>query len=141
MSLIYWDSMLFVYWLEDHPEFGARLRQIRRRMRERGDVLCTSTFTIGELLVGVLKRRDHVLAGMIDEALRPPTVSTLPFGRATARLYAQVRADHAVSAADAIHLACAAEAGVDLFLTNDRNLVGRIIPGIGFVAGLDVNLF
>jgi hypothetical protein len=34
-------------------------------------------------------------------------------------------------------LACAAEAGVDLFLTNDRRLKGRSIPGIQFLAGLD----
>jgi predicted nucleic acid-binding protein len=56
-------------------------------------------------------------------------------------LYASIRATHTVSPADAIHLAAAAQAKVDLFLTNDRKLVGKVIPGVQFVAGLDVNLF
>jgi len=43
--------------------------------------------------------------------------------------------------ADAIHLACAAQAGVDVFLTNDQGLARQIVPGIQFIAGLDCNLF
>jgi predicted nucleic acid-binding protein len=43
--------------------------------------------------------------------------------------------------ADAIHLACAAQAGTDLFLTNDKRLVGKFVPGIQFIAGLDMQLF
>jgi hypothetical protein len=45
-----------------------------------------------------------------------------------------------VSPPDAIHLASAAHASVDLFLTNDRRLQGLVIPGIDFIAGMDVNL-
>ena len=48
---------------------------------------------------------------------------------------------HRVTPADAIHLASAAAAGVDLFLTNDRALQPLLIPGIHFIAGLGVNLF
>lgn len=51
------------------------------------------------------------------------------------------RAGHRVSPADAIHLACAASAGIDLFLTNDHRLLPLIIPGIHFIANMDVNLF
>jgi predicted nucleic acid-binding protein len=46
-----------------------------------------------------------------------------------------------VAPADAIHLACAAQAKTDLFLTNDKRLVGKIIPGIQFIATLDTRLF
>jgi hypothetical protein len=35
----------------------------------------------------------------------------------------------------------AANAGVDLLMTNDRRLRGLVIPGIHFVAGMDVSLF
>src|SRR5580693_2033307 len=28
MSRIYWDTMLFVYWLEDHPLYAKRVRHI-----------------------------------------------------------------------------------------------------------------
>jgi len=37
-------------------------------------------------------------------------------------------------------LACAAVAGTDLFLTNDEKLIGKVIPGIQFIAGLDSNI-
>jgi hypothetical protein len=46
-----------------------------------------------------------------------------------------------VSPVDSIHLASAAPARIDLFLTNDAALVGKIIPGIQFIVGLDSNLF
>jgi predicted nucleic acid-binding protein len=36
--------------------------------------------------------------------------------------------------ADAIHLACAASAGIDLFLTGDKQLTKLDIPGIQFIA-------
>jgi len=42
--------------------------------------------------------------------------------------------------ADAIHLASAAQAGTDLFLTNDKNLIGKVVPGIQFIASLDTQL-
>jgi hypothetical protein len=44
------------------------------------------------------------------------------------------------SPADAIHLASAAQAGTDLFLTNDKSLVGKIVPGIQFIAMLDTQI-
>jgi predicted nucleic acid-binding protein len=65
----------------------------------------------------------------------------IPFTAETADGYARIRASYRVSPADAIHLASAASAGVDLFLTNDHRLQPLAIPGIQFIAGMDVNLF
>jgi hypothetical protein len=45
-----------------------------------------------------------------------------------------------VSQADGIHLASAAAAGVDLFITNDDKLRKLRIPGIRFFADLDGKL-
>jgi predicted nucleic acid-binding protein len=73
--------------------------------------------------------------------VRPPAVELLPFTIETAERYARIRGDNRVSPPDAIHLASAAHAGVDLFLTNDRRWQGLVIPGIDFIAGMDVNLF
>ena len=141
MSLIYWDTMLFVYWLEEHPDYVARVRTILSRIEEREDELCTSSFALAELLVGPHKTGNRELAEKIRAALRPPFVRIVPFTSVTAEHYARIRAKHGIAPPDAIQLACAAEAGVDLFLTNDRGLAGKTIPGIQFVAGLDVNLF
>ncbi len=65
----------------------------------------------------------------------------LPFTAASADRYARVRAQHRVAPADAVHLAAASQAGVELFLTNDRHLQGLVVEGIGFVAAMDVDLF
>ncbi len=35
MSRIYWDTMLFVYWMEGHPQYGRRVQEIHRKMEER----------------------------------------------------------------------------------------------------------
>jgi hypothetical protein len=45
-----------------------------------------------------------------------------------------------ISSGDAMHLACAAEARVDLFLTHDKTLAKKIVPGIQFIATLDTNI-
>lgn len=141
MSRIYWDSMLFVYWLEDHPEHADRMDRIHARMEARGDILCTSAFTVGEVLTGPYRSGAMEMASRIREAFRSPQIELIPFTPDTADHYATIRGKHRVSPADAIHLASAAQAGVELFLTNDRRLQPLAIPGIHFIAGLDVNLF
>lgn len=140
MSRIYWDTMLFVYWIEENPAYSKRMKQIVSRMKERGDQLCTSCFAIGEVLEGPHKMRARQLVEEIRRILRPPFVEVIPFTLETADHYATIRAAQAVSAPDAIHLACAAQARTDLFLTNDNHLIGKVIPGIQFIAGIDSNI-
>jgi len=141
MSRIYWDTMLFIYWFEEHPVHAERIRHILTRMEQRKDSLCTSSFALAEMLVGPYKKGARDLADRIRDAFRPPFVQVLPFTSDAADRYARCRAELGVSAADAIHLASAAQEGVDLFLTNDRRLVGQIVPGIQFIAGIDSDLF
>lgn len=133
--------MLFVYWLEDHPLYAKRVRQILTKMEERQDRLCTSAFTAGEVLVGPYKLRARDEARQIRGIFESSFVEVIPYTLQTADLYARIRADQGVSPADAIHLACAAQVGTDLFLTNDAALTGKVVPGIHFIAGLDTNLF
>ena len=140
MSLIFWDTNLFVYLMEDHAQFGAKVNRIRTHMLQRQDQLCTSALTLGEVLAGPYRREDGQLANRYKAALRPPHCELLPFTRETADHYARIRARTGVRPADAMQLACAAQAGVDLFLTNDDRLRGLTVPGIQFIAGLDINV-
>ena len=39
MSLVYWDTMLFVYWLDEHPLYAERVPSILSRMEDRKDTL------------------------------------------------------------------------------------------------------
>jgi uncharacterized protein len=140
MSRIYWDTMLFVYWLEGNPRYSKRVNQLLEKMKERQDQLCTSSFAVGETLVGFYKTGALETARKVSALFRPPFVEVMPYTLETAEIYAAIRARHSVSAPDAIHLACAAQARTDLFLTNDKDLVGKVIPGIQFIAGLDSNI-
>lgn len=137
---IYWDAMIFIYWIEGRHEYVDRSDRILARMEARGDRLCSSAFGIGEVLAGALKRGDRNLAATIRKTMRPPHVELLPFDAAAAERYADVRVRYRTSAPDAIHLACAAAAGVDLFLTNDTRLTRLDVPGIRFIAGLDASV-
>lgn len=141
MSRIYWDSMLFIYWLEDHPQFAKKVDAIHSRMEERQDQLITGAFTFGEVLVGAYRKGESNRADELRRVLRSMVAEVIPFTIETADRYARIRATPGVTPADAIHLASAAEASTDLFLTNDKSLLGKIIPGIQFIASLDTQFF
>ncbi|HEV2467900.1 MAG TPA: PIN domain-containing protein [Candidatus Sulfotelmatobacter sp.] len=141
MSRIYWDSMLFIYWLDDNPHFAKRVASIHARMSERSDELITSAVTVGEVLAGVYRKGPMSRVDEVRNALVSLLSEVVPFTADTADHYARIRGTLNVGSPDAIHLACAASAGTDLFLTNDKKLLGKIIPGIQFIASLETNLF
>jgi predicted nucleic acid-binding protein len=129
--------MLFIYWIEEHPRFAEQVDRLRERMWKRKDQLCTSALTVGEILSGTSARNNRDLGIRYTELLSPPLVQVLPFTIETARIFANIRADKSIAVADAIQLACASEAKVDLLLTNDRRLAKKTIPGIQFIADLN----
>jgi predicted nucleic acid-binding protein len=132
--------MLFIYWLEDHPQYARRVSAIRSRMEERRDQLITGAFTFGEVLAGTHRRGVPHLADEMRRLLQNAVAEVIPFTVDTADHYARIRGAPGITPADAIHLATAAQAGTDLFLTNDKRLVGKIVPGIQFIASLDTQL-
>ncbi len=137
MSLIYWDTMLFVYWIEGNPQFGPRVQSIRKRIQDRGDRLCTSVFTVGEALAGPRKRNQPHIVDRLLEYFHSNEIETFAFTLATAELYSGIRAQYQVPPADAIHLATASQARVDLFVTNDHQLQKMNVSGIRFISGLE----
>ena len=110
-------------------------------MRERNDQLITGALALGEVLAGAYKRgADRQRIQDVRAALGSAVSEVIPFTADAADLFGQIKGSRKIPSADAIHLACAATAGTDLFLTNDKNLVGRVIPGIQFIAGIDSNV-
>jgi uncharacterized protein len=136
MSRIFWDTNLFIYLLEDYKELSVKTIALRRKMLERGDHLLTSTMTLGEILVGPWRRGDHAICSRYEEQLSKGAV-LVPFDVKAAKLYAQLRSERSLKAPDAIQLACAASANVDLFVTNDERLKSRHVEGIQFIVPLD----
>jgi predicted nucleic acid-binding protein len=136
MSRIFWDTNLFIYLFEDYGELSNRVSSLRRSMLERGDQLLTSTLTLGEILVKPFERGEDELARKYEQTITA-TSQMLPFDTKAAGIYARLRCDRAVRAPDAIQLACAAAAGVDLFITNDVHLQARHVEGIQFIVSLE----
>jgi predicted nucleic acid-binding protein len=136
MTRVFWDTNLFIYLLQSHPGYGKRVEYLRRRSLARGDELCTSALAVGEVLAGVYRDKTEEDAAIVLKGIQR-TVTVFPFTADAMDLFSRLRAKHKTSAADTIHLACAAVAGVDLFLTNDKDLVKLHVPGIKFIANFN----
>jgi predicted nucleic acid-binding protein len=137
VSRIFWDTNLFIYVLEARGDLARKTKRLRQRMTERGDLLVTSAITLGEVLVKPKRLGRLDLVKTYEQALRPPAVSIIAFDEHCARIYAEVRQDKAIQAADAVQLSCSAHARCDMFVTNDERLSRKMITGIHFIASLD----
>jgi predicted nucleic acid-binding protein len=136
MSRIFWDSNLFIYLFENYPGLSQKVEVLREKMLQRRDQLLTSTLALGEILVKPTALGDLSLCERYEKVLSSAAL-ILPFDMNAARRYSAIRSTTTIKGPDAIQLACASEAGVDLFVTNDRRLQGKHIEGIQFIASLD----
>ena len=134
MSRVFWDTNLFIYLLEDFGPQSDRVAEVRERMLERADEL--STLTLDEVLVKPAEQGNEALRQRYEDVLSR-TARLIAFDRETARRYAAIRRTRSIRPPDAIQLACAAQVGVDLFITNDDRLSRLAIPGIQFLVPLD----
>jgi predicted nucleic acid-binding protein len=135
VSRIFWDTNLFIYLIEDFRDLSELVTALRKRMLERGDDLYTSALTLGEILIKPLEAGNEDLARRYESVLTQGT-EIIPFDVEPARLYASIRKDRTIRPPDAMQLACAAHARVDLFITNDERLSTKSIPNIHFVSSL-----
>jgi len=132
LSKLFWDSMLFVYLLEGNPAYSKRVQHLLQRAYERGDSLHTSFLAYGEVMAGAVNSPDK--GAQIQQTMKEMGFSYLPFDAGAVMPFSRLRAKNKLKVADAIHLASAASAGIDLFLTGDKQLLGLDVPGIQFIA-------
>ncbi len=136
MASVFWDTNLFIYLMEGNSEFRRSVRDLGHRMEARGDRLITSALTIGEILVKPIRDNDSDCQKRYWAMFSRPEIQVVTFDASAALHYGRVRQDPAIRVPDAIQLACAASAGVDLFITNDDRLSRKNIPGINFITSL-----
>jgi predicted nucleic acid-binding protein len=136
VARIFWDTNLFIYMLEEHPEFEPVVTRIFENMRRRGDHLITSALTLGEVLTRPLATGDTELEQQYRALFQPPEVTIAPFDIEAAGHYGRIRQDRTIRPPDAIQLACAARGGAALFITNDERLSRKTIAGLPFVTSL-----
>ncbi len=92
--------------------------------------------TLGEILVKPAEAGDTSLQQQYEQTISAGAM-IVPFDQSTARAYAAIRKDRSIRPPDAIQLACAVNARVDLFITNDDRLSQKVITGIQFVTSVD----
>jgi predicted nucleic acid-binding protein len=132
--LVYLDTNIWVYAYENDPTFGPAARQFMQSLRSGKHRLAGSLFVLNELLVLPTRRNDTFTIASYRQLFTSPNLELLPYTLASAQVYAQLRAFDRIKPLDALHLATAAAAGVDLFVTHDTKLLPRTVPGIGAVA-------
>lgn len=141
MSRVFLDANVLIYLFEGHPEHGPQVRALLRRMDERGDQLCTSALVAAEVETGAQMMGDDALRRTYRELFASPGWELLPFGASTIEHFVAARTLPGVKAPDAVHLACAAEHQVDVFLTHDARLTRVNMPGVQFIVGLQTDIF
>jgi len=137
VSRVFLDTNIFIYLIEDEGRLGKMAFELFEKLSRRRDEVLTSTLTLGEVLTQPMAAGRLDLVARYEQALNSTGVRLLSFDKAAARAYASVRSDRSIRPPDALQLAVAATAGCDLFVTNDKQLPGRIVPGIQFIVSLD----
>ena len=134
MSRVCWDTMLLIYLLEGDPAFRLRADALLARSRVRGDSLFTTCLAVGEIMAGAALFDNPIKASAVRETLDEIGFRFLPFDEGALRPFSLLRGHRKLKIADSIHLACAASAGIDLFLTGDSQLTRLDVPGVQFIA-------
>jgi len=118
-SLIYLDSCLAIYLVEEIPTLSATLENaLASTMDAR---FCISHLTEMECLIGPFRSGRTQLATKFEDWFQ--TVQTLPIDSAIFRAAARLRADFSsLRTPDALHLATAIHHKCDEFWTNDNRL-------------------
>ena len=136
MAKVYWDTNLFIYLFEGKEEASERVKRLRKGIVARGDQIYTSALTVGEILVRPIELGAREIERAYVEFFSASRLQVIPFDLDAAPHYARIRQDRSIQPADALHLACAAAARIDLFITNDERLSKKIVPGIQFITSL-----
>ncbi len=128
MGLIYLDTCLLLYAVEDDPVHGAAMR--RRLAAASGATLVISPLVRMECLVGPMRSGDRALRLRYEQALG--MLLLLEMSPAIYDGAAESRSRFGLRTPDALHLACAQHHGCQALWTNDDRLA-RASHGLAVV--------
>ncbi len=117
------DTMVFIYLFEEHPRYVGSVKPVFGSI-EAGEFRgAVSEIVRMELLVGPLRAGDEQTSKIYGFFLDTfPGLTVYHVDRPTAQRAARIRAEHGVSAADALQLGSAVRSGATAFVTNDLGL-------------------
>jgi predicted nucleic acid-binding protein len=138
--LVYLDTNIWIYAYENDPLFGPSARRLFQGLRSGKHRLASSLFVLGELLVLPTQKQNTFALASYRKLFAATELALLPHNLAATQAYAEIRAAQRLKPLDALHLATAAAAQVDLFVTHDTKLLPRTIQGIGAIVDTSFTL-
>lgn len=118
MGLIYLDTCLLIYAIEDDPVYAGRTRAALAAASAQS--FAVSSLVRMECLIKPLRSGDLMLQRRFEAGLNQFVQLELP--QPVFLLAAQLRARFGLKTPDALHLACAQHHGCDALWTNDDRL-------------------
>lgn len=119
----YLDTNIFIYLIEDHPKYQAKISELIKHLDEIGCDLVTSEFTVAECLVKPFADNDKKSISAYQENLQTSEFLTVePVTRNVLINAAMLRGKVGNKMPDSIHLATALLSECDLFIGNDKGL-------------------
>lgn len=121
--MIYFDTNVLVYYLEDHPEFGAASKAII--LKNSKNLVILSELVRQEVLGGAALHSQSELNSAAQAIEQLDNCRFLPVTKEVSLKAVELTLRHGrkVIGYDAIHLATALLNNVDVFYTNDRDLL------------------
>jgi predicted nucleic acid-binding protein len=117
---VYCDSVILIYYLEGAPPFQARAATHLASLWAAGASVVISDLVRLECRVQPLRFGDRAALAQYDALFAQPNVEWVPITTAVFDRATVLRASFKLG--DSLHLAAAALAGCDRFLTNDNRL-------------------
>lgn len=118
----YCDSVILIYFFDHTGPLNVRATNRLAALAAANDQLAISDLVRLEYRVKPLQNRDAVKLTLFDAFCARPDVRLVPITTAVFDRATRIRARHKFGLADSLHLAAAAEANCDRFLTNDTRL-------------------
>lgn len=119
----FFDSALFIYYLEEHPIFEGKVVKAIEKAIESEARFVTSVVSLAEFGVVPARNDNHLLIAKFEAFLEELDFEYLKIDSPIASQAYLLRAKYpAIKLPDALQLGAALEAGCQKFITNDHRL-------------------
>ena len=117
------DTMVFIYHLEDHPEYSSVTEKLFDAVEKGKYRAVTSFVTLIEILVkSKIEGRLKVVSEYRDILLTFPHLKFCQLDLEISDLASTLRAKYSIKTADAIQVATAMAENADAYVTNDERI-------------------
>ena len=119
-NLVALDSNIFIYNLEENPQFVKFTDLVFKRLVANKLKAVTSIISLTEILS--YQKTSNVAKQLIEDFLGTPNLEVFDVNQQIAVEAANIRRSYGIRLPDAIQLATAVNAKADAFITNDKKL-------------------